>query len=455
MKPCQRLLTGARRHPILKQWALLREQSVTLECCAPGLHAELSQAQSQLNALLQSHLERHRGLQQQRWQAYKKRTAPAKMFSKTSVGEVLPQNHGLKTRRGEVTLDPSRIFSELRSSWGAYWYSMGTSSLANLVAEALPSQPEQACPTITPNMVDDAIRKASPHKAPGFDGLQIHHLVSVGAELHRMLASLCNRMEARQKWPAALCTQKLIFLSKPKHKHVIPLALQLRPIVLLPSAMMLWSSIRANHYLTALTPYPEIIGGLPKVPHRAQSVHADAEKAFESIGHTLLAHVAHICGVPKPVHSLLGQLYAAPKQIVYAGLVQHSTALNCRGIAPGDCAAVLCMGLSTIPLVRRIRQLQTVQQRVYVDDVTLWVLKEQCVVRVAAAAQLLLAWATMWGVNCDTPKTILWATTPAASKQLSLATGYPENTVSTVTDLGIDVVQSAALNPSHSQAAPS
>eukprot|EP00971_Amphidinium_carterae_P312127 6204320-Amphidinium_carterae.1 len=114
-------------------------------------------------------------------------------------------------------------------------------------------------------MIEDALRKASPHKAPGFDGLRVEHILSAGAELPRMLACLYNRMESQQKWPAALCTQKLIFLSKPKHKHVIPQALQLRPIVLLPSVMKLWSSIRSCHYLAALKPYPEIIGGLPKV----------------------------------------------------------------------------------------------------------------------------------------------------------------------------------------------
>ena len=104
----QRLLQGAARHPILKNWSSLTPASITDTHIDHQLMEQLQQAHSQLAALIDNHLSIHRGHQLQAWQHQRQQQPAVRLLAKAAVADTQQQQQrGLRLSNGIVSLNPT------------------------------------------------------------------------------------------------------------------------------------------------------------------------------------------------------------------------------------------------------------------------------------------------------------------------------------------------------------
>ena len=347
----------------------------------------------------------------------------------TCVEGLIP---GMKVEQARLIGSLLEIFAEFGSEWGKRWMrheQVDVSAWRHVAAsfqEFAPFPEMEPC-VITLPIWRAALRRKSPHSAPGPDGLSRRDLLAMPDALAAEVLSLFHQAEQQGFWPQQLMTGLISSLAK------TPGATQVshyRPICLLSMCYRTWSSIRCKEALRHIKQFapPGLLGNLPgsgaadswysvllqiEAAYRQGTelcgVAVDLVKAYNMLPRLPVAAFAKMCGIPDtilvPWISMLTQLRRHFK-------VRGSTGpplLSSTGFAEGDPLSCLAMAVLNIACHHNFQNVANPSQLLsFVDN---WHALAHTAEDLVSAHRAITDFAQAWDLPVDSGKTVVWSTT--------------------------------------------
>ena len=184
-------------------------------------------------------------------------------------------------------------------------------------------------------------------------------------EVDAAAAAVLREVEAGAPWPASVSRVEVVLLPKPKGQPG-----DRRPVCLLPALYRLWAAARrgaVDRWRAGWAPV-DLCSGALELPWRLAAavlvaeeageplagIAFDFQKAFDTVGLSLLAVVLERAGWPAAIRRPLLAAYGHPRLVREAGVLGRPWAPR-SGIIPGCPLAVAALATVMAPWRRRLQ----------------------------------------------------------------------------------------------------
>lgn len=287
----------------------------------------------------------------------------------------------------------------------------------------------------SPGMVQRAIRRAKPRKAPGLDGVTnaaLRHLP------HRTLAAitrLFNGITRTGAFPNIWKSGQIVMLPKPGKNIRLPASY--RPITLLPALSKIFEKLLLRHLVPHITPREEQFGfrqehsttlQLIRVLHAMTAAEnkkektalalLDMEKAFDRVWHQGLVYKLSMSSTPRRVVKIIASFL---EDRTFQVRVQDDTSdfhPIQAGVPQGSCLSptLYCKYTDDIPVGKGV------QLALYADDaayISISMKAYHAARKLQDTLDLLPDWLNKWRLSVNASKTQLLMTTYQPSRSVA------------------------------------